>query len=69
MTKLYMKHIRQCRYCVPEFIKFCQERNLDYVNFFKNGIEIDELKKLLNGEETTLVSRAIKCAMEDNNGE
>ena len=62
MTKVYMRHIRQCRFCSTGFIIFCKDRGLDYKTFFKQGIEIRELKKLMKGEKHTLVERAIKLA-------
>lgn len=66
MAKIYIKHIRKCGYCVTGFIKFCQERDLDYKSFFKNGIEVEELLMLMKGEENTLVTRAMSYAMEDS---
>ena len=62
MTKLYMKHIRGCTYCLKGFKSFCSDRALNYKDFIKNGIEIGELRVALKGEKHTLVERAITLA-------
>ena len=62
MTRIYIRHIRQCRFCSKGVIQFCKHRNLDYQSFFKQGIEIKQLRKLMKGERHTLVERAIRLA-------
>ena len=65
MTKIYIKHIRSCNYCMKGFKAFCKERNWNYKSFLKSGIEIKDLRVLLNGEKHTLIERAIKLAEKD----
>lgn len=63
--KLYMRHIRACRYCKDGFKIFCEARSLDYRKFLKDGIKIKDLKKLMGNEKHTLVERAIKLAQNE----
>ncbi len=65
-VKVYMRHMRQNRFCLSGFISFCKDRSFDYKTFFKNGITVPELRKLMGNEKNTLVERAIQSAEKEN---
>jgi hypothetical protein len=66
MTKVYMRHIRKCRYCGPGIIKFCEDRGFNLKYFLKHGIEIAELREFFGDEKNALVERAIKLAEKES---
>ncbi len=45
MTIVTTKHTRALQYCNKGVRAFCQQHNIDYQNFIKNGIDADDLLK------------------------
>lgn len=45
MTIVTTKDTRALQYCNKGVRAFCQQHNIDYQNFIKNGIDADDLLK------------------------
>lgn len=59
-----MKHIRKAGMCSRGLRRFAAERNLDLDEFLKNGMPVEEAKKI----DDAMVQRVVAIAEEDIDG-
>lgn len=44
--KIYLRHVRELGYCNSGLRKFCKKHNIDFLNFIKYGMDVEELKSI-----------------------
>jgi hypothetical protein len=59
-TRVYVRHVRQCGFCLSGVRKWAELHGLDYRDFLSNGIPVSQILQIQDAYAKQIIDRAIK---------